>query len=148
MSFVQQYKKNKHSSCLDLWFWDNYSTYSHLWIGKCVSGLRIPDNYDKFMDKLIDEVIDIDYIYIKFYLTKKTIYSSHMNINCFIISSNTNELPLKLKESLIYSMFEIYEITDNMINNNLRVKNTINYYLKWNNSYSDQYFIKEIDNIK
>ncbi len=146
MTFVEKFKKNINNNYNHLWFWDNYKDNASLWIGKCVSGLRIPDDSETYIRNMLSEISDVTEIYIKVYLSKN-IYNNQLSLNCFIISDNSHLLPVKLKKSFIYSIFEIYEITENMINNNSNMKSTIGYYLKWNNLYQSTTFIKEIDNI-
>ena len=142
--FIKNLKIQSHSNLFDDWFWNNYNDKIRIWIGKSIHSLRIPEDYDIYLSNLISNICDIDDIYIKFYLTKN-IYGNELVLNYLLVCENI-ELPKKFINSLIYSIFESYDITNNMISNHPKLKSIINYYLKWTNYYPNYSFIKQIDN--
>lgn len=149
MTFLSTLKFNINSNMLNNWFWEHYNENNEnisIWIGKSVYGLKIPEDHDNYLNEIMKHMKYKD-MYIKFYLTRN-LYSKEYNMNCIIICENVNGLPKEFKYSLISSIFEIYEITDNMLKNNSKFKEIISYYLKWNNMYPNYSFIKEIDNIE
>ena len=133
--------KNNIYSC----FWDNFSfNENSIYIGKLIDGIKIPNNetnMNKYLDNLISCLNKDEDVYMKLYITKN-IYNGNKTINLLIVN-NSIELNDDIKCSLLFSMFEIYKVTENMINTNKDFKSIIEYYLSWNNYYNNSKLLME-----
>jgi hypothetical protein len=134
------------------WFWDhfNWETQS-LWIGKMNRMNRLPSTDEQIMNFLRKLVVDLNqntefknHIYIKFYFTRN-INTHEPEIN-YLLVNDSQQLPPEFSDTLIDIIFERYQLTEKIINQNENFRNLVNHYINWNDFYPYYNLISEVHN--
>lgn len=134
------------------WFWDHFDWSSQsLWIGKINRMNRLPttdEQISAFLKKLIhdlDQNLNLQSkLYIKFYFSRN-INTHEPEIN-YLLICDSPQLPNEFSNTLIDIVFERYQLTETIINQNDMFKSLINHYLHWNNFYTYYNLMSEIHN--
>lgn len=129
------------------WFWRNFNWNTmSVWIGKFNQTNHLPKDITRFLDQLINNLrlykLD-DKIIVRFYHSHNVWYNRN-EIDCFIIS-DSNILPSDYNSSLLGIMFEVYQITEDILNTDNDFHRLLDHYLMWNGFYGNSNLIDKFD---
>lgn len=150
-SWTQRFR-HIHNDNLTYWFWDHFDwNKQSLWIGKFNRMNHLPlrdDQIINFLNKLINDLNQNtelkNKLYIKFYFTRN-INNSEPEIN-YLLISDSQQLPPDFSDTLINIVFERYQLTENIINQNENFRKIINHYIDWGGYYPYQHLMSSIHN--
>lgn len=149
-SWIQTFREvyNEDKYLARHWFWDNLDwSKRSIWIGHYVYSSRLPktdEGISLFLENIIRnlDILDKSEIYIKFYFSRQS-RTNDPEINYLMVCDRPT-LPEKFSDTLVKSMFDQYQLTKEIIEQDPDFKRMLNHYIDWSNFYVYYNLMQEV----